>query len=87
MLSYKPDTYLLPRFPLIKTTSTAVYAAVAAKISGLLAFVSRVRLSAKPVIYTPMSHNLVLAFVTKYRLTTAPISRIAAIVELMAATT
>lgn len=50
---------LLPSLvpPLTNTTSTAAYAAQAAKISGLLAFVNRNTHAANAVVYTTINLN------------------------------
>lgn len=67
-----------PSSPLTNTTSTAAYAAVAAKTSALLAFVHSATLVAKSIVYIATSPSLAFGFGTRYRLTIAPMSRTAA---------
>ena len=61
-----------------KTTSTAVYAAVAANISALFALVKTPTLTAKRTVNMAITPSCAFAWSRRRNKTTAPISRIAA---------
>ena len=79
--------FAFARSPETKTTSTAAYAAVAAKIASLFALVVTLNPSAKNTMNVMTSAKRALGFVTKYKTTIGQASRNAAIVMLMEVTT
>lgn len=90
-----PSSFLLcarPHFALAKspetnTTSTAAYAAVAAKIASRFALVVTLNPSAKKMMKVMTSARRALGFVTKYKTTIGQASKNAAMVMLIDVTT
>lgn len=79
--------FAFARSPETNTTSTAAYAAVAAKIASRFALVVTLRPSAKKTMKVITSARRALGFVTKYRTTIGHASRNAANVTLVEVTT
>lgn len=77
----------LPRLPETKTTSTAAYAAVAAKILSRVAAVERLKPRAKSTMKLMTRASRASGFVTKYSVRIEPMSKMAAMAVLSAETT